>query len=182
MTDLYSAFHYVDEWFNSRSWDFYRFAGPIASLIVQYASSALTKGLANEVDRELMRQGMTASGSRNDIICFARDWHVQISYFVAFPTTVISIFTITRPSGGNGCSLFALMVLLLVVVGVWVFPRIFKQQPGDLSKQVLARDTLLERFLARRRWCNADLYSRSLRAVNVVLLVLILITMPAKPK
>jgi hypothetical protein len=172
----------LQQWLDTRSWDFYRFASPLASLIVQYASSTLNGGLAGEVERELMREGLTEAANRNDFVRFAKDWHLQISYFVAFPTTVISLATIIKPFSGGG-PLFALSVLLLVLASIWLFPKIFKQQPGTISMLLTesGANSFLKRKLYKWKWSYADFYSRLLRLVNVILILLTFITMPAKP-
>lgn len=181
LSDYPAFIDQIIQWFQTRAWDPYRFASPLVALAVQFVSRPFKKGLAEEHDRTLAQAGFSDSEQRLFVLRAAKDWDLRVSYFATAITTVFSVAAITHAFSGGG-TLFAVVIAILFAIAVIVYPRIFKGPLGKVSTPFTeaGAKTRFQRFLVRKGWSRADFYSYLLRGVNILLLILILLTMPAK--
>lgn len=172
---------FLDKWGSSRAWDLYRFSSPATALVVQFASRPFKKKLAAKQDKALRDVGIAESTQRNIALRITKDWDLQVSYFATTVTAFFSTAAITH-AFSEGSGLFALTIGGLVLIAIWLYPRIFSEQLGRVSTPFTqaGAKTRFQRWLVRRNWSEADFYSRLLIVVNLILIILIAITMPAK--
>lgn len=176
------CFNGIWEWAHSREWDFYRFSSPLIALAVQFGSRPFKKNLAAQHDQRLSDAGITDSAERALFLRIAKDWDLRVSYFATAITTFFSLAAITHVFSGGSAVIFAITIGILFILAVIIYPKIFQNQLGRISTPLTqpGAKTRFQKWLYKKKWTEADFYSYALRFVNVVLMLLILITMPAQ--
>jgi hypothetical protein len=184
MFDLTGAQGLLDsltQWCQTRDWDLYKFSSPLVALVVQFSSRPFKKKLAAAHDRKLSDFGITDSAQREMSLYIAKDWDLQVSYFATMFSAFFSIATITRAFSG-GAGRFALVLAAVFLPLYLIYVSVLRAELGSLSIPFAAGAKKgFKGWLRRRKWKSyADFYSFTLRVVNVVLLLVVLISMPDK--
>jgi hypothetical protein len=182
LNSIQDAIDSLTHWFNTRAWDPYKFSSPIVALFIQFASRPFKKKLAGKYDQKLSTLGITDSGTREQALYVAKDWDLQVSYFATMISAFFSIAAITRAFSNS--TRFTVVLIAVFLPATLIYVSVLKADLGELSLPLASGAERRGRFLAwmyKRKWSYADIYSRILMVVNVILLLLILISMPAKP-
>src|SRR5262249_23737429 len=93
-----------------------------------------------------------------------------------------SVAAITRAFSGG--LLFVVVMAVVFVPFLLIYTWIMSAELGTLSippGSGAAEKGRFRAWLLRKKWSDADFYSRVLMAVNVLLIVLVFISMPAIP-
>lgn len=168
-------------WCQTRNWDLYKFSSPLVALFIQIFSRVFKKKLATAHDRKVSNIGVNDPGAREQILYVTKDWDLKVSYFATAISAFFSLVAITRAFSGG--LLFPIVSAVVYVPLVLALIFVMIAEFGTLSLPFgsgAEHDGRFKAWLYRRNWSYADFYSRLLMAVNVLLLILIFVSMPAK--
>lgn len=171
----------LSQWYLTRAWDPYKFSSPLVALVIQFASRPFKKKLARAHDNKLSEFGIKESAPREKALHIAKDWDLQVSYFATMISAFFSIAAITRAfSGGLRFAIVSIAVFLPLYL---IYVSVLRAELGSLSNPLAsgaARHGRFKAWLLRKGWSYADFYSRILMVVNVLLILLVFLSMPAK--